>query len=143
MRYRYFQPNEKDSKDEYGDCQIRAIAKAFGINWKSAFDVVVRACLEIQCVPSDSKTLEYLLKDTLGYNLYGIRIQKGKKRMTVSKFANKFRHGTYIIGVANHCVTVINGYYYDTWDCGDCCIYTVYTKNGGELDGCKDFAKRK
>lgn len=78
MRYRYFQPNEKDSKDEYGDCQIRAIAKAFGINWKSAFDVVVRACLEIQCVPSDAKALEYLLRDKLGYDLYGIRIQKGK-----------------------------------------------------------------
>ena len=28
MGYKYYQPNKKDIKDEYGDCVIRAFTKA-------------------------------------------------------------------------------------------------------------------
>lgn len=31
--YKYYQPNEKDLKDNYGDCVVRALTKVTGKNW--------------------------------------------------------------------------------------------------------------
>lgn len=31
-RYVYYQPNDKDLKDKYGDCQVRALSKALDIS---------------------------------------------------------------------------------------------------------------
>ena len=32
-RYTYYQPNDKDLKDNYGDCAIRTICKAENLSW--------------------------------------------------------------------------------------------------------------
>lgn len=37
-KYKYYQPNEKDLKDSYGDCTIRALTKTTGKTWLQIFD---------------------------------------------------------------------------------------------------------
>ena len=32
-RYKYYQPNKKDLKDQYGDCVIRALTKVMDKEW--------------------------------------------------------------------------------------------------------------
>ena len=36
--YKYYQPNEKDLKDNYGDCVIRALTKVMSKTWTQVFD---------------------------------------------------------------------------------------------------------
>ena len=36
--YKYYQPNDKDTKDKYGDCVIRALTKVLCKDWLTVFD---------------------------------------------------------------------------------------------------------
>ena len=36
--YKYFQPNDKDKKDDYSDCAIRALCKVMNKTWLEVFD---------------------------------------------------------------------------------------------------------
>lgn len=37
----------------------------------------------------------------------------------VAEFCVEHPNGSYVLGLRNHVVAVINGKYYDTWDCGE------------------------
>lgn len=47
-RYVYYQPNEKDKKNRYGDCTIRALSKVLNCSWLEAFDKTIPICRENQ-----------------------------------------------------------------------------------------------
>ena len=127
-RFRYYQPNEKDTKDKYGDCTIRALSKALNLSWLDAFDKTIPICREYQVsnvfdVPSDKR--KTLLKH-LGFSYTGVSNKKGTKRPTVDSFSREHPKGTYILMVAGHTLAVVDGYYYDTHDCGWCSLYGYY-----------------
>lgn len=129
-RFVYYQPNKKDLKDKVGDCQIRALTKALNITWLEAFDLITPICREQQVMDIFScdlkKTVEAMAK--LGFVYTGVSNKKGTKRPTVDSFAKTHKTGTYIATVAHHVVAVVDGKYYDTWDCGDCSLYGYYEK---------------
>lgn len=126
--YKYYQPNEKDHKDKYGDCTIRALSKVFNISWLDAFDMVTPICREYQVsgifdVPIKERA-EMLSE--LGFTYTGISNKRGSKRPTVESFSKEHKTGTYIVNVANHVVAVVDGLFYDTWDSGRCCLYGYF-----------------
>lgn len=129
-RYKYYQPNDKDLKDEYGDCTIRAISKIYDCDWLDAFSIQLEYCLEYQIANIFSAPLrvvkEIMIK--MGFEYYSCPAQKGKPRMTVNNFAKMHKQGRYILNLANHIVAVVDGYYYDTWDSGYKCVYGYYKK---------------
>lgn len=128
-RFQYYQPNEKDLKDEFGDCQIRALSKALNCTWLEAFDALIPLMREEQCngigvtVKVSSRILSHF-----GFTYHGITVKKGSKRPTVDSFAKEHPSGTFILRVANHVVSVVDGKYYDTWDSGHCSLYGYYEK---------------
>ena len=129
-RYIYYQPNKKDLKDKYGDCQIRALSKALNCSWLEAFDKAISVCREewvslIFDAPVDVRSR--MLKK-LGFTYHGISNKKGSKRPTIDSFAKDHPKGTYICAVGHHEVAVVDGKYYDTWDSGDCCMYGYFEK---------------
>lgn len=128
--YKYYQPNRKDLKDEYGDCTIRALTKALGVTWLEAFDLIIPFCREYQCsnIFGIPNKLEAQIMSQLGFKYYGISNARGSKRPTVASFAKTHKSGTYILNVANHEVAVVDGIYYDTWDCGYKSLYGYYEK---------------
>ena len=130
LMYKYYQPNGKDVKDQYGDCTIRALSKVLGLSWIETFDLTIPFCREYQ-TPNvfnvDVKTERDIL-DKLGFTYYGISNKKGSKRPTVAGFAKEHKKGTYILNVANHVVAVVDGIYYDTWDSGYKSLYGYYEK---------------
>lgn len=125
--YQYYQPNSKDLKDKYGDCVMRALTKVLNRTWLEIFDAIVPISRELQC-PYNSKTCYETFLKINGFEYTGISNKKGSKRPTVKEFALKHRTGTYYLNLANHCVAVVNGIYYDTWDCGSSCLYGFWTK---------------
>lgn len=130
--YKYYQPNDKDHKDKYGDCQIRALSKALNKSWLEVFDLTVPICRERQIMDifcCELNTTKECMKE-LGFEYTGISNKKGSKRPTVESFAKTHKEGTYVVSLAGHVCAVVDGYFYDTWDCSYKSLYGYYTKVG-------------
>ena len=128
-RYRYYQPNDKDLKDQFGDCQVRALSKALGLTWLETFDLTVPICRELQTYTifgCGHEKVKQAMK-SLGFEYTGISNKKGSTRPTVDSFAKDHKQGKYILTVANHVVACVDGIYYDTWDSGYKSLYGYYT----------------
>ena len=126
-KFKYYQPNKKDIKDDYGDCVIRALTKVTGKEWLEAFEELLPYARELQCMPNGKPCYEKYLLDN-GFTYVGISNKKGTKRPTVQSFAKEHKEGTYVLRVANHIVTVVDGYFYDTWDSGEKSLYGYWVK---------------
>lgn len=125
-RYKYYQPNRKDLKDTYGDCVIRALCRAYNKAWLIVFDELVPISRDLQTTMNEKQCYEeYLRRQGAVYT--GISNKKGTKRPTVSSFAQTHKKGTYFLNLANHCVAVVDGQYFDTWDCGQKSLYGFWT----------------
>ena len=127
-RYVYYQPNLKDIKDETGDCQIRALCKVFNVWWVEAFDMTIPICRELQTYTVFDSNIKQTKKamNRLGFDYTGISNKRGTKRPTVDSFAKDHPIGRYVLSLANHVVAVVDGKYYDTWDCGKKSLYGYY-----------------
>ena len=125
--YKYYQPNKKDLKDKYGDCVIRSLTKALNMEWLDVFDEMQPLSRELQ-VPFNCRPCYEKYLDIKGLIYHGISNAKGSKRPTVDEFAKNHKNGTYVLRVAHHLVTVVDGYYYDTWDCGKKSLYGYWEK---------------
>lgn len=126
-RYKYYQPNKKDLKDDYGDCVIRALTKALELDWLTVFEQLIPYAREKQCMPNGKAAYEEYLKDK-GFVYKGISNTKGSKRPTVQKFALQHKKGIFVLRVAHHLVTCVDGTFYDTWDSGEKSLYGYWEK---------------
>ena len=124
-KWHEFNPNPRSRK--IGDCTLRAYCAAFNISWEEAFDIASEIAKEnasmIQYV-SDKVLIEHF-ECRLDPN-YNKKTVKAKDRITVSEFATTHPYGIYILSMRNHLVTLRNGEYWDSWDCGDKKIDAVY-----------------
>lgn len=123
--HRYKNPNP--SKKEVGDCVERALCIVTGKEWLDVYDELCAIGREIFCPPNWKDCYETYLKHN-GYKYTGISNKKGTKRPTVASFTKEHQTGAYFLRVANHVVGIKDGYYYDIWDSGDCCLYGYWTK---------------
>lgn len=125
-RHKYYNPNPKKREDAC-DCVVRALCKATGQDWNTVFIELSKLGIELKAMAnSDVVWKEYMNRN--GFKRISIKVTKGSKRPTVTSFSNDNRNGTYILQVAGHLVTVENGYFYDTWDCGNKSLYAYYMK---------------
>lgn len=124
--YKYYQPNEKDLKDNFGDCSIRALTKFFGKTWIEIFNALVGYAQKNQCMPNMLPNIqEYMADQKITFTkTYS---PKARKKETVLDFAKAHKDGKYVLyvraGYGTHLVSVVDGVYYDTWDCGDRIIF--------------------
>lgn len=125
--YQYYQPNDKDLKDNYGDCVIRALTKVTGLGWMEVFTDMLSICTQYQALHNNQVVYTEYLKSK-GFKYTGISNKKGTKRPTVKSFAKEHKTGVYFVTVANHVVAVVDGQYFDTWDCGEKSMYGYWTR---------------
>lgn len=76
--YKYYQPNEKDLKDNYGDCVIRALTKVMSKTWTQVFDDLIPYAKRLQCMPNGKQCYESYLKEN-GFTYHGISNKKAQK----------------------------------------------------------------
>lgn len=131
-RYKYYQPNKMDVKDEQGDCTIRGLTKFFDVSWLDAFDMLVTYARRKQRLINSIDNIKELLKDR-AVNYVSIYEPKKKNKVTVEKFArDNAKGGKFLLyvraGYSTHIVAVEDGYYYDTWDCGDRIVYGYWRR---------------
>ena len=104
--------NSNPLEKRVGDCAIRACCKATGRTWNEVFDDLVQIAYRQKDVLSANKVWGEYLADN-GYVRY-----EPDYPMDVCKFCCNFPHGTYVLGLDGHVVTVVDGKYWDTWDSG-------------------------
>lgn len=63
--YKYYQPNDKDLKDQYGDCVVRALTKVMSKTWMQVFDDLISYAKKLQCMPNEKQCYESYLKENV------------------------------------------------------------------------------
>jgi len=118
-----FQPNEKVKNGN--DYVVRALCKALNLSWLDVYSELNEVAMKKQIMPSDNKCFKEVLTN-YGFEYVGIRNVKDVKRDTVQTFAKKNNKGTYILSIANHLTTIVDGDWFDIWDCGHKCVSSYY-----------------
>lgn len=113
--WRYFNNNPRGLN--VGDCVIRAISAATGMDWYTAHKALCDLSAELADMPSADRVWWTFLEQ-IGFT---------KKRMidhcpdcyTVEDFCIDHPRGIYILGPHEHAVCVRNGEYWDSWQSGN------------------------
>ena len=110
--WRYFQPNPENRT--VGDCSVRAVAKALGINWDEAFDLIVSEARSLADMPSSDAVWGAVLRRN-GYSK-AVLSNACPDCFTAQEFLQDHPTGTYVLGFGGHVATARDGVLYDAWD---------------------------
>lgn len=112
-RWRYFNENPA-GRVNVGDCAIRAVSVALGVDWETAFVMIANNAFQMGDVLASNAVWGSVLR------------QHGFKRaiipnncpdcFTAEDFATEHPKGVYVLGFGNHVATVKDGIIYDSWD---------------------------
>lgn len=111
--------NANSCKTLVGDCVVRAIATAEKADWADVYiDLCTQGLLLCDMPSSNVVWSTYLISK--GYQEFNTaNTWSCLTCYTVSDFCKDNPKGTYILATGTHVVAIIDGNYYDTWDCGN------------------------
>jgi len=109
--------NPNPCRSEEPDCVVRAIAIATGKTWDEVHWDLCVLSHEKCTMPSVNWLWELYLKRN-GFEKF-LLPDNCPECITVRKFCERYREGTYIIGTGSHAVAIVCGNYVDSWDSGD------------------------
>lgn len=116
---------------EDNDCTVRAVAIAFGVSYDTAYDFFKLHGRK----PDDGYHITDLFYDYLqpGKLLFGhtvtkipFQAKKGHQRMYMAAFCHIYPRGVYILRLAYHVSTCLDGIINDTWWEPTDMVYTAY-----------------
>lgn len=110
--WEYYNPNPVGRK--VGDCAVRAIAKALGIDWETAYALIASNGFLMGDMPSSDSVWGATLRQN-GFNRSAIP-NSCPDCYTAADFCRDHPRGTYVLGFGGHVATVIDGVLYDSWD---------------------------
>ncbi len=108
------------------DCVKRAITIASGRNYRdikielNRFKQVTGA----KVFNERNNWRKYI--ESIGWKPLTFVAVKGHPRIKVNDFCSIYREGTYLLQVSKHVVAVIDGQFYDTWDCRHKMVYKAW-----------------
>lgn len=97
-----------------GDCAIRAVAKALGVGWETAYAMIAVNGFSMGDMPSSNSVWGAVLRQN-GFYRSAIDYDC-VDCYTAEDFCADHPKGTYVLGFGNHVATVIDGVLYDSWD---------------------------
>lgn len=96
------------------DCAIRAVAKALGTDWETAYALIVKNGYEMGDMPHSNSVWGAVLRQN---GFYRKSIPDAcPDCYTAEQFAEEHPHGVYVLGFGRHVATIIDGNIYDSWD---------------------------
>lgn len=110
--YQYYNPNP--SGRSVGDCAIRAIAKALGIDWEQAYAKVIVNGFRMNDMPSSDSVWGSVLRMN-GFNRMTIP-NTCPDCYTMEDFCEDNPDGIFVLGTGTHTATAIDGVLYDSWN---------------------------
>lgn len=110
--YEYYNPNPAGRM--VGDCAVRALTKALGVDWETAYSSMVINGYVMSDMPSSNSVWGSVLRQH-GFKRKNIP-NECPDCYTAEDFAREHPRGVYVLGFGNHTATVKNGILYDSWD---------------------------
>lgn len=108
------------------DCVKRAICLAEGRDYRDVKNELNRLKREIGVEKFNSNNNWKIYVDRKGYNKISFLAVTGESRMNGHKFTETHPTGSYILRMAGHLSSCVDGVILDTWDCRDKCVYNAY-----------------
>lgn len=97
-----------------GDCAVRAVSVALGVDWETAYAMIAKNGYLMGDVISSNAVWGAVLREH-GFKRYAIP-NECPDCYDINDFADENTHGVYVIGTGNHVVTIKDGVIYDSWD---------------------------
>ena len=97
-----------------GDCSVRAISAALGVDWETAFALIAKAAYQMADMPSSNSVWGAVLRQR-GFYRHAIP-NTCPECYTAEDFCHDHPHGVYVLGFGNHVATVKDGIILDSWD---------------------------
>ena len=108
----YYNPNPTGRN--VGDCAVRAISKAFDIDWEEAYDLISDTARLMGDMPSANSVWGAVLRQN---GFYRKAIPNScPDCYTAEDFCIDHPYGTYVLGFGGHVATVKNGRLFDSWN---------------------------
>lgn len=111
-RWRNYNPNPAGRS--VGDCAVRALAKATGQDWETAYAELAKNAFQMADMPSSNGVIAATLRRH-GFTRETIP-NTCPDCYTIERFAEEHPTGTYVVGTGNHVVTIHDGQIWDAWD---------------------------
>lgn len=110
-----------------GDCSIRAVAIALGVDWETAYAMVADNGYRMGDMPSSDSVWGSVLRQ---HGFYRKAIPNTcPDCYTAEEFTEDNPKGTFVLGFGGHVATVINGDLFDSWDSSqEIPVYVWYRK---------------
>lgn len=97
-----------------GDCAVRAVSVALGVDWETAYSMIAKNGFLMADMPSSNAVWGAVLREH-GFSRYAVP-STCPDCYTVEDFADENPHGVYVVGTGNHVVTIKDGVVYDSWN---------------------------
>lgn len=107
-----FNPNPVGRNVE--DCSVRAIAKALGVDWETAYAMIVNNGFNMGDMPHSNSVWGALLRQHGFYKK--VIPDTCPDCYTAEDFCRDHPNGVYVLGFGRHVATVVDGDIYDSWD---------------------------
>lgn len=111
-RWKQFNPNPVSRN--VGDCAVRAVSAALGVDWETAFAMIAENAYQMADMPSSNAVWGSVLRQN-GFKRYVIP-NSCPDCYTAEQFAEDHPRGIYVLGFWNHTATIRNGILLDSWD---------------------------
>ena len=106
--------NNNPSGRNVGDCSVRAVSVALGVDWETAFALISNNAYQMGDMPSSNAVWGSVLRQNGFYR--HVLPNTCPDCYTVEEFAAEHPKGVYVLGTGNHVVTVKDGEIWDSWD---------------------------
>ena len=119
--------NNNPTGRKVGDCAVRAVSKALGVDWETAYTRIAANGYAMGDMPSSDSVWGAVLRQN---GFYKKAIPNScPECYTAADFCRDHPRGTFVLGFGGHVATVQDGDLYDSWDSSDeVPIYFWYKK---------------
>lgn len=106
--------NPNPTGKRVGDCVVRALSKALGLDWETAFVAAVVMAFQLADMPSSDSVWGAVLRSH-GFSRQAIP-NTCPDCYTAADFCRDHPSGTFVLGFGGHVATIKDGILFDSWD---------------------------
>lgn len=97
-----------------GDCAVRAISAALGVDWETAYTLIAINGFAMGDMPSSNSVWGAVLRQ---HGFYRFNLPDTcPDCYTFADFARDHPQGVFVVGTGTHVATIIDGKIMDAWD---------------------------
>lgn len=110
----WIETNNNPTGRRVGDCAVRAVSVALGIDWETAYALLCVNGMAMGDMPSSDSVWGSVLRQ---HGFYRASIPDScPDCYTAEDFARDHPRGVYVLGFGGHTATIRDGRLYDAWD---------------------------